>query len=463
MNVFRANWPRVVLGFILVVLVVRTEAADFGLGATVSPTGPLVLGNQLTYTIGITNLVGNFSEVFLTNAFSGDVIYNSSTNTTTASIQTFTNANTVIFQLFSFVGAGTLTVNVTPLSAGPLTNFISINAPGRTNVTTNVAVPVVTGQADLAVTITNATAGMFINDTTTIGVVVSNLGPTAAPAVVLSNTLPANFTLLSISPTNLAPIVSGTNYAFRLGTLASGSATQILFSVQATNATTNTLTASVSATNLWDTNSANDSASSTLVVSPFLAADLVAQVDSAQTYNPQTGLMEQRIQLINIGTNSVPAARVNVGGMTNWVCNAVGTNGGVPFVIYGATLQPGTNNSVQLLLEYFVPKRTAVPDPALTAVAIPAVDLAAPTNAAPNITKVLASGAGLLIEFQSIPGRSYTILYADDSNFRTNARTAQPVVVAPADRTQWIDSGPPKTVSVPASAASRYYRVLLNP
>lgn len=461
MSVFRVNWPRIVLGFILVVLAVRTEAADFGLGATVSPSGPLVLGNKLTYTIGITNLVGNFSEVFLTNAFSGDVIYNSSTNATSALVDLFsTNSSLIVFRLVSFVGFGSVSVNVTPLSAGPLTNFISINAPGRTNVTTNVAVQVVTGLADLAVAITNATAGVFINDPTTIGVVVTNLGPTAAPDVVLSNTLPANFTLLSISPTNLTPIVVGTNYAFRLGTLASGSATQILFSVQATNAGTNTLTASVSATNLWDTNLVNNAASNSLTVAPFLTEPLVASVVSTQRYNPQNGLMEQTIRLINLGTNSVPAARVNVGGMTNWVYNAVGTNGGVPYVIYNSTLQPGTNNSVPLLLEYFVPKRTAVPDPILSAVGIPAADLTAPTNLAPSIRPVGLTNGGFMIEFQSIPGRSYTILYADNSSF-SNALTAQPVVVAPADRTQWIDSGPPKTVS--PSSNSRFYRVLLNP
>ena len=68
----------------------------------------------------------------------------------------------------------------------------------------------------------------------------------------------------------------------------------------------------------------------------------------------------------------------------------------------------------------------------------------------------------VLIEFQSVPGRSYTIVYSADSVF-TSPLYAQPAVVAPADRVQWIDDGPPKTVSTPASVAARFYRVILNP
>jgi hypothetical protein len=73
----------------------------------------------------------------------------------------------------------------------------------------------------------------------------------------------------------------------------------------------------------------------------------------------------------------------------------------------------------------------------------------------------LSSGY-ILIEFESTAGRSYTVLYADNPGF-TNQLAAQPSIVAPADRVQWIDDGPPKTVSRPASVSSRFYRVIQNP
>ena len=72
----------------------------------------------------------------------------------------------------------------------------------------------------------------------------------------------------------------------------------------------------------------------------------------------------------------------------------------------------------------------------------------------------LASGAKL-IEFQSDPGISYRILYSDNVGF-TNARAAQPILVAPADRVQWIDDGPPKTISRPTNIM-RFYRAILAP
>ena len=37
------------------------------------------------------------------------------------------------------------------------------------------------------------------------------------------------------------------------------------------------------------------------------------------------------------------------------------------------------------------------------------------------------------------------------------------VVIAPAAFTEWIDYGPPGTVSAPSVAGNRFYRVFLNP
>ena len=109
---------------------------------------------------------------------------------------------------------------------------------------------------------------------------------------------------------------------------------------------------------MLDTNSANDNASSNFLVGDFLAGQLVAALVSTQRYNPQSGLMEQRILLSNEGTNDVPAARVMASGLTNWLFNAAGTNANNPFVVYAQTL--AATQSVELLLEIFVPTRQAV-------------------------------------------------------------------------------------------------------
>ena len=74
----------------------------------------------------------------------------------------------------------------------------------------------------------------------------------------------------------------------------------------------------------------------------------------------------------------------------------------------------------------------------------------------------LATNDDLLIEFPSMTNRTYTVVYSDNVLF-SNAMMALPSIVAPANRTQWIDYGPPTTVSHPTNAPVRFYRVFLNP
>jgi hypothetical protein len=73
----------------------------------------------------------------------------------------------------------------------------------------------------------------------------------------------------------------------------------------------------------------------------------------------------------------------------------------------------------------------------------------------------LANG-DMLIEFPTTVGRAYTVVYSDNIAF-SNSAIAPPAIVATANRLQWIDYGPPTTVSVPVNATNRFYRVFLNP
>jgi hypothetical protein len=69
----------------------------------------------------------------------------------------------------------------------------------------------------------------------------------------------------------------------------------------------------------------------------------------------------------------------------------------------------------------------------------------------------------MLVEFPAITNRTYTMVYSDNVLF-SNAMIAPPSFVAPANIVQWIDYGPPATVSAPSSSSSsRFYRVYLNP
>jgi hypothetical protein len=66
-----------------------------------------------------------------------------------------------------------------------------------------------------------------------------------------------------------------------------------------------------------------------------------------------------------------------------------------------------------------------------------------------------------VIEFTSIPGRVYTILYSSSINGPWKAAT--PSIAANATKTQWCDDGPPKTEAAPLSVSDRFYRVLVAP
>ena len=128
-----------------------------------------------------------------------------------------------------------------------------------------------------------------------------------------------------------------------------------------------------------------------------------------------------------------------------------------------AALAPGA--SVDLLLNYLVPNRLPiqVTDSQLHAYEISAFNPDLPPGTPIGITQTIwLPNGSLLIEFPTSLGRTYSVVYSDDANF-TTARPAQPSVLATADRTQWIDYGPPQTLSRPTNSTARFYRVIQNP
>ena len=118
-----------------------------------------------------------------------------------------------------------------------------------------------------------------------------------------------------------------------------------------------------------DTNAANNTATATINVQQPGTNQLVAGIVSTpQQFNPQNAFMEQRIFVRNYGSNDAPSARVMFSNITYRVANAVGTNNGLPFVVHPATIQP--TQSVEMLIEYFIPSREPRPDPDLIAYSI---------------------------------------------------------------------------------------------
>jgi uncharacterized repeat protein (TIGR01451 family) len=456
------------LGLLIVALGVirpRADAQSFGFSVVPSSSSVLV-NNSLVYTINITNLTTlALTDVWITNSFSAPFQYVSSSASQPIT-GVFTNSTSVQFDLgpISINSIVQVLLTVQPNKVGAFTNSVVVAVPGTIYATATNTVVQVTNMvilADLGVTMTGPGLPVITNDLMTYGVTVTNLGPNSATDVALTNTFPAG--VIPISPTNQ----TGTNsLVFDLGTLANGSYSNLFFTVEPTNAGVLPFSTSVGASGVTDTNTANNFASTNILVTDYLSGPLGVTTNSSQNYDAQNGLVEQFVTVTNNTASTIASARVVVSGLTNLLINAVGTNSGNPFVYYPAPLAAG--QSVSLLLQYYTPTRSpfSFSNAQLNAFAVPPVRFPAPGPAAVstniNISRIVQLPNGnILIEWPAVANRTYTVVYSDNVAF-SNAMIAPPSITALANRLQWIDYGPPTTVSVPTNSA-RFYRVYQNP
>jgi uncharacterized repeat protein (TIGR01451 family) len=469
MKIFSSLRMFALLALGLMVVATRLQAQSVGLSVVASPS-PVAVSNSLTYTITVTNLTLITENFIITNTLPASAQFQSASNP----YGTYANnGNIVIFLVPGLAYGGVVQTSVTamPTAAGLMTDSVTVISgdlvySASTSVGTQVTNTVVQ-QADLAVGMTVPTSAVYTNDWMVYGVSVTNSGPDTAPGIFLTNTLPPGVGYKSVSPA-LKNLGSGSNVVFSLGTLASGAFTNLYLTVQPTNAGVLPFSSFVNSSSVTDTNLANNTATTNITVNNYFPANLVAYTNSAQKYNLQNNLVEQSVLLTNQGTNDVDSARIVVSGLakTNVLFNAVGTNNGNPFVVYGTSLAAG--QSVGLLLQFAADNYFPFTNSQLQAFAVSPPNLTPPpvvtvsTNL--NITRIVRLSSGdMLIWFPSITNRTYTVVYSSDL-LSTNWLAAQPSVVAPANDTEWIDYGPPGTLSHPTNNTPvRFYRVFLNP
>ena len=443
----------------------------FGLSVVPSADSILV-SNSLTYTITVTNYVGDVSDTIISNTLPASVQFVSAIPSFGGAVTNF--GSVVVFDTGPFYADYIVQMSLTvqPTATGLITNQVIVWVPSTivtntatTNVVTDVTnVPPV--EADLGVAISVPNTAIITNDWVTYSVTVTNAGPSAAPGAMLTNVLPPGVILNGVLPRLPLYSLVGSNMIFNLGTFTNGTSENFQFAIQPTNAGVLNCSASVGAPNVLDPNPTNNSAANSIAVYNYLSGNLLAVTNSAQIYNPQNGLVEQFITVSNAGLTSVPAARVVVTGLAGQrLYNNVGTNSGNPFVVYAPGLAAG--QSVNLLLQFFAANYFTLANTQLQAFVVPAPNLAPPpvssTSPALVISRVtpLANGT-LLLEFPSTPGRTYTVVFSDNVSF-SNAMMALPSFVAPVSPMQWVDYGPPATASLPAFAPARFYRLILNP
>jgi len=134
-----------------------------------------------------------------------------------------------------------------------------------------------------------------------------------------------------------------------------------------------------------------------------------------------------------------------------------------PFVQFN-NLPPG--QSVQLTTEFLVADHETIPHPTYAAFPAEPLVLVLPVpTAVLYVTPraVLTNGVlkGVLLEFPTSLAARYYIEYATNlEDLATIPLSSFPPVTGTGSRVQWIDSGPPNTVSSPFVGGTRFYRVL---
>ena len=435
---------------------VELPAAQLDLGIQTSPA-LVTLNRELTYSLTLTNNSGGLlTNVVVNSTFNSAVELVSTTNRSgTAALE----GSVVVFRIPQLPSTSNVVMSlvIQPLSAGLLTNFFQLLAL-NINEVTNTVNTVFVAEANLGVSLRTETNTLVTGDWTEYRLTVANAGPETAPQIVVTNFLPTAAQFLSITPSNQPVTLTGTQLVFSAGSLALGSNVTFKVRMQANTVGSNLVSAHVSGPDLRDPFPGNDTATNSVVLANPQTNVLSAAFVAGQSFNPQTGLMEQLIRLTNPGASAVSGGRIVFPDLGERLFNAGGTNNRQPFVALTRSLAAG--ESADLLIEYFVPTRAAFTNPTIEAWAVPAFVPRAPTGVVINFSqaKRLPTG-GLLLEFPSAPGRAYHITYGDRVPF-TNALRALPAITATADRVQWIDEGPPKTNRRPDEVPARFYRII---
>ncbi len=219
-------------------------------------------------------------------------------------------------------------------------------------------------------------------------------------------------------------------------------------------------------------------------VSMGLQAAIVPQVDlvdAAPFLDRQSGLVQQRIMIsypgaLSITNVDVAAGNLGEDSLTNRVTlfNGIGVKS-VPVDTYGNQellpyvsahdFGPGTQRL--LTMEYYVSDKLTVPLPVYH-LDLGEINIFTVPNAVTplSITTNRFYNGTYVIQFPTVGNFLYYVQYAetvdDLVNYGPTSKIVGPPITGTGFSVQWIDNGPPKTISRPTDG-TRFYRVLELP
>jgi uncharacterized repeat protein (TIGR01451 family) len=431
-------------------------------------------GTNVVFTVVLTNSSATALNVVLQDTlpvgvtFISAVINPANTNFTTPGftngVITTTAPSFPSNDVVTLVISGLQTVTGTLVDTAVVTSDTPDTDPsGHMAQATNT---VTASTADLQVAITGPTTSVNLNTPFTYLITVLNAGPSNVTDVALTNLLPSAFAYMSASNSQGSITSLEGPLTWDLGALASGASAHV--TVTAESAVSGTFTNAVSvgfgasASGTTDPNTDNNAAAVLTTVSSTVLTNVTIS-PGANTLDFQTGLFEQVVQFNNMSETNITRLIIILSGLPANVVvyNASGSTNGLPYVEHDQTISAG--GSVSFTIEYYNPTRAQF---APTSTNFSSIALTGPPPTPPVVSGtpvMLDTGyptynqnGKFLLEFASSPGATYVIQYTADL---TNWLTAVPPITASGTRVQWIDSGPPKTISAPSTATNRLYRV----
>jgi len=461
----RRSWIHRLLGLLLLLgslSGLRSQIPQYGMELLARPD-PAKVGSDVAFQLVITNLGPFVLGTFQVTAFvEGAGTFQSATNAlgfATNQVSANGLTNTLYFEIPILTNNQVADLRYTfrPTTRGSIQQNVWIQSASTAFFSTNYTTRLLAGVADLRVGFRSVPTGSLPGDLLACIITVTNRGPDPAEEVRLTNSWPAGFVLQGVDPSGLVLDRQSPDWVVLLGSLGvgEGRAVQVRFQPPAAGVFSWTARAGVpdfATSPGW----IPEATTRVTVVEPGPGRFQVTTL-APSAFNRQTGLMQQRVRVENVGATAVEAVRVMVRGGANGLHNAQGTNGVVPFVTLDEPLLPG--EARDLWLQTFNPSRIPGPDPELSGIEVPVPRGFQPETVLVPIDRVVRNPDGTVgLEFPAQPGRRYTVRFG--SGLGSRGQIALPVMTATANRIQWLDWGPPLTPIPPADAASRFYEVL---
>jgi uncharacterized repeat protein (TIGR01451 family) len=244
---------------------------DLAIGMT-SSSATVDLGQTITYAINVTNFGLSYSGlVTVSNIFSPNLEPWSATQS--QGTNTIEN-NQVVFNL-GVLGVGqiaSMTVSALALSGPPsATNVASVSSTDFNTNLDNIAatnLATIYGE-DLAISLSAFPTGLQVGQTVTYTEQVTNLGPSTNGVVLVTNTLSANLSSITVLQPATNYSISQNVVVFDLGTLYAGQIVPITLTAIPTSTGIGLNTATVGSQD-FDTNLANNTSQAAVTITPAL-------------------------------------------------------------------------------------------------------------------------------------------------------------------------------------------------